>query len=193
MRINPIELKGVWDEGYALDYHTVKSIPIGEDPFGHMQFDTTYTSIGEVLNKFKYKNQYDYVDTIVDVVDAFLKDHPQMRTVQTILPAPPSNKSRVYQPAFEIGELLARRLQVYYSNDVLEKITESEYKNLPASEKQSMHGMIKKRKRANRSIDVLLIDDIYQSGSTLRQCTEVLREDPNINIIYVLTITKTRK
>ncbi len=193
MMINPIELKGVWDEGYAMDYHTVKSVPIGENPFGYMQYNTTYTAIGEVLKKFKYKNQYDCVNQIVNEIDAFLDDHPQMKEVQSILPVPPSNKNRLYQPAFEIAELLASRLHVFYSDEVLEKKTDSEYKNLPVSEKISEHGMIVQKMKATRKINVLLIDDIYQSGSTLRQCAEVLRKDPNIEKIYVLTVTKTRR
>lgn len=30
----PIKLNGIWNEGYALDYHTISSEYLGEDPFG---------------------------------------------------------------------------------------------------------------------------------------------------------------
>ena len=193
IRINPIELEGAWNKGFALDYHTIKSVPLGEDPFGHMQYDTTYTPMGELLKQFKYKNQYENVIEIVDTVVAFLGEHPEMMNVQSVLPVPPSNRMRAYQPTFELAELLAKRLGAFYSADVLEKRTESEYKNLSAAEKLSEHGMIVQNLKADRKIDILLIDDIYQTGSTLRQCTEVLRGDPNIDKIYVLTITNTRK
>ena len=36
VEIHPIPLYGVWDIGYALDVHTIKSIPIGEDAYGHL-------------------------------------------------------------------------------------------------------------------------------------------------------------
>jgi len=193
IKINPIELDGLWNRGFALDYHTIKSIPIGEDPFGHMQYETSYTPIGKVLKEFKYKNQYDNVYLIVDAVVAFLDNHPEMRNVQSVLPVPPSNKARTYQPTFEIAELLAQRLGVFCSDKVLEKKTESEYKNLSLPEKMSEHGVIVQKKKAQRKINILLIDDIYQTGSTMRQCAEVLGEDPNIDKVFVITITKTKK
>lgn len=36
--INPIKLNGIWDEGYALNYHTISSVPIGADSYGHMRY-----------------------------------------------------------------------------------------------------------------------------------------------------------
>ena len=37
-----------------------------------------------------------------------------------------------------------------------------------------------------------IIDDLYGTGCTLNQCTDVLRKDSNIKKIYVLAITKTK-
>jgi len=193
IEINPIELRGKWDKGYALDHHSIKSIPIGEDPFGHMQFNTTYTPIGELLYKFKYKNQYDCLHEIANAVVAFLQSNKDIADFQTILPVPPSKKNRAYQPAFEIAEEASKKLGVFYSDHVLEKVKDVEYKNLQPSEKKSMQGMIRQIVPAKYKINVLLIDDIYDTGSTLRQCTETLRQDPNIDKIYVLTVTKKRK
>lgn len=52
VEIHPIPLYGVWDIGYALDVHTIKSIPIGEDAYGHLHFDNTRSEIGELLYQF---------------------------------------------------------------------------------------------------------------------------------------------
>ena len=53
----PIELKGIWDEGYALSLHSLSSIPIYDDFGDIIDFITTRTHLGEMLYRFKYKIQ----------------------------------------------------------------------------------------------------------------------------------------
>jgi competence protein ComFC len=52
----PRQLFGKWKAGYALDVHTLSSVPIGSDEFGHMQFETTRSEIGELLYRLKYRS-----------------------------------------------------------------------------------------------------------------------------------------
>jgi hypothetical protein len=47
--INPIPITGPWDEGFALDSHTVSSRYLGDDAYGNPQFDTIRSPIGELL------------------------------------------------------------------------------------------------------------------------------------------------
>jgi hypothetical protein len=51
VKIKLIPVKGSWQIGCALDYHTVKSFFLGHDPYGFPVFDTTYTEIGNLLNR----------------------------------------------------------------------------------------------------------------------------------------------
>ena len=39
---------------------------------------------------------------------------------------------------------------------------------------------------------VLLVDDLYRSGSTLKEITRVLYEQGKVSNVYVVTLTKTR-
>lgn len=190
--IHPSELIGEWDSGYALDTHVIKSTLLGEDAYGHKQYDNTRSQIGELLYQFKYKNRYENLELIVDTIIKFLDLHPEMKAVDTILPVPPT-KDRLYQPTFEIAEAVAEKLDIYYCNDVLENISNVESKGLPADEKLKLGKTIIKRKHAKRKHSTLLIDDLYETGNTLTQCVRTLREDPLIDRIYVLTVTKTRK
>ena len=50
---NPIVVTGLWDEGFVVDKYTESSTFIGEDAFGHPQFNTTYTHIGKLLHAMK--------------------------------------------------------------------------------------------------------------------------------------------
>ena len=62
MTINPIRIKGNWDEGYVLDRHIIKSSIIGIDGFGNSIYDTQRTELGELIYQIKYKKKYDKIE-----------------------------------------------------------------------------------------------------------------------------------
>lgn len=135
VEIHPISLPGIWDIGYALDVHTIKSVPIGEDAYGHVHFDSTRSEIGELLYQFKYNGKYENLNPIVGAIVGFLNDTPQIYSVETVLPVPPT-KSRTYQPTREIACALAKRIDAYYCEDVLENTATGEMKHLTWEEKK---------------------------------------------------------
>jgi competence protein ComFC len=47
--IQPRQIMGKWRQGFALDIHTVSSVPIGYNEFGHMQFDTKRSELSPNL------------------------------------------------------------------------------------------------------------------------------------------------
>lgn len=49
LEINPKEIKGSWDVGYVLDVHTISSTMIGYNEFGHPEFDTQRSPLGELV------------------------------------------------------------------------------------------------------------------------------------------------
>lgn len=191
VEIHPILLNGNWDIGYALDQHVITSIPLGEDAFGHQRFKTTRSEIGELLYRYKYDHQRECLDEIVSTLISFLQDHPEISNFKSIIPAPPT-MLRDYQPTFKIGEALGEKLGVYCCTDVLEKESSVASKELPSDEKYKLKGSIVKKKMAQYKHNILLIDDLFQSGETIRQCVEALREDHNVDKIFVITITKTK-
>ena len=191
VEVHPILLNGNWDIGYALDQHVIRSVHIADDPFGNPVFDTTYSEIGELLTKFKYKGRYDNLTEIVSTIEVFLRSHPEMMDFETIIPVPPT-KFRPYQPTWEICEALAKDLNRFFITDVLVKESGVESKGLSLEEKRQLSGTIRQQHRAKRKHSVLLIDDLYKTGATLSECVSVLRRDPQIDKIYVLTVTKTK-
>lgn len=56
MRVNLRQIDGNWEQGYALDKHTLSSTPAGHNDFGHMQFDTKRPAAGEALFQLKYRH-----------------------------------------------------------------------------------------------------------------------------------------
>lgn len=190
-RISPIKLQGIWDEGYALDKHIVSSTPIGEDNYGRMRYDTIRTPLGELIYQYKYRKK-DCLEQIMELVEPFIKRWLSFKGIETVLPVPPTNVDRDFQPVFEIAKRVAKILNTYYYEDVLTKETKKQSKDLCTREKGKIEKGILQVKRAKIKQNVLLIDDLFQSGATLTGCVKELRKDKKINLIYVLTMTKTK-
>lgn len=108
VRINPKKIPGKWREGYALDYHTLRSDFIGHDEYGHPRFDTERSEMGELLYRLKYRSNKAALDPIVDVVSDFIISWEL--SLNLILPTPPSRSRRPYQPVLEIAKELSLRL-----------------------------------------------------------------------------------
>ena len=64
--INPSRIYGIWDEGIVLDNHMQKSIFIGYDENGKEKFENTRTEIGELIYRYKYKNDKKALFLIID-------------------------------------------------------------------------------------------------------------------------------
>jgi competence protein ComFC len=86
--IHPKEIKGSWDDGYALDLHTISSTMIGYNEYGHPEFDTVRFDLGELVYRLKYKADKSVISSIVEVTADFINTwniHPDV-----VVPAPSS-------------------------------------------------------------------------------------------------------
>ena len=195
MVINPKKLYGNWKEGYALDIHTIRSIYIGEDCFGCPQFDTTYSEIGNYLKNIKYRGEYQLVPIIVDVAKEFIVNNWKIfNDIDLILAVPPSKKREI-QPLFLIVEQLGEALKKTYCLDYFEKLDDFEIKNLSFDKKVKINSsdILKRNRTLMTEANILLVDDLYDSGTTLNLVCGELQKEEKVKDIYVLTITKTRK
>jgi predicted amidophosphoribosyltransferase len=192
MGINPIKLIGNWDEGYALDRHTISSTLVGHDVYGNPQFDTRRSELGELIYQLKNRNKYDNLPLIMELVTPFLSEWQAIKGIRSVIPVPPSTPYRPYQPAFEIAREVAAALGTHYFDNVLEKTTTTKAKDLDGEQKQQIEGSILQAVFAKDKHSMLLVDDLFDSGATLTECVNVLRRDKNIDKIYVLTMTKTK-
>jgi len=179
-----------WVEGYVLDYHTVSSMPTG-DPY--YRFDTKRTELGELLFRLKYRGGGSTVlDDIVDTIQQFVTEWKP--AIDCVIPAPAS-LSRTTQPAVEIARQLAVRLGLPVCEDAVAKVkTTPQMKNIDDwSERQRMLAeAIQPGPGDVRGKAILLIDDLIESGSTLRRTAEVLLRNGGAQSIYALVLTRTK-
>lgn len=194
--IKPIELKGNWAKGYALDIHTISSEYLGDDDYGHPHFDTKRSELGELVIQLKYRDDKSVIGDIVNTASAFLKDKWRIvAELDYIIPVPPSNLNRTFQPVIEIVDKLSDALNIPICVDTLAKVKKTpELKEIVEYTKRGeiLEGAFSIQNDCLKGKNILLFDDLYRSGATLRVITEILYNKGKVNNVYVLTLTKTR-
>ena len=119
LRIDPKEIIGPWKQGYSLDRHTELSTMIGYNEFGHPEFDTLRSPLGELVYKLKYKQDKTVLEPIAETVAEFVREWGIQPEV--VIPMPPS-KQHAEQPLFMIVEALGRILSVLVRVDAVSKV-----------------------------------------------------------------------
>ncbi|WGZ92555.1 MAG: ComF family protein [Candidatus Thiothrix putei] len=187
-----IELKGNWKRGFAYDVHTLDSVYMGVDEHGHDSWQTTRSEMGELLYRLKYQGDASVVGQIVDI----LGKYKGLETMDAIIPVPSTNKQRKIQPVLVIAQALAKRINVPVLDNALQKQTGGqELKNV--DDPQERQALLKTSLTLNPNANlagknILLLDDLYRSGSTLTVATDILYQQANVKNVFVLVMTKTR-
>jgi len=187
-----IKIDGNWKAGYAIDLHTISSVYLGDNFDGQPQFDNERSEMGELINRLKYHSDETVIPKIIEIINKNLKN---ITAVDFIIPVPPSNLKRAFQPVYKIVEELSKSSTVPLIKDALFKTNVEELKSItnPAQREALLRNSLKLNPNIdieNRSI--LLVDDVYRSGATVRAVTDLLYNQAKVKSVYVLTMTKTR-
>lgn len=193
MEVNIKEISGVWTLGYSLDKHTTSSTPIGYNSSGYMQYDTIRPEAGEALFQLKYRSDFSQIPLIAQQMNDSLGK--VFASTNLVIPMPAS-KIRPRQPVTEISKEVARLLGVpCYENLIvktketpaMKDITNREEKVEILMDAFTVYDVLNKG-----LYDVLIIDDLFDTGSSLEAASNVLRGYNKIRNIYVATVTRKR-
>jgi len=195
--ISPQKLNGIWAKGFALNVHTVSSIPLGE---GH--FDNTYSKLGELIHEIKYNEKKNLIPELGKIVSDFIRGRYKEFTnneypypiLNGIICVPPSKNDRPFQPVFEIAKKIYNNIHIPILNN-LKKVKETPtMKRLSKEESENYlkGAFVIKEKEKLSGKNILLFDDLYGTGTTLTEITKTIQNNTNIKNVFVLTITKTR-
>jgi predicted amidophosphoribosyltransferase len=193
LKINPIALRGPWQQGYALDLHTISSTFLGTDSYGHDQFDTKRSEIGELLYRLKYGGDQTTLDPIADTVTEFLRS--RNIGIDALIPVPPSNTARQVQPVAEIARKVCERTGIALCDTGVTKVRKTEeLKDVFDFEKRAtvLANAFAVDRVLTEGKRLLLFDDLYRSGATVTTITNLLTSEGHASAVVLLTLTRTR-
>lgn len=192
VHVKPKALRGEWKQGFALDVHTTGSTFIGHNEYGHPEFDTTRSPLGELLYRLKYKREASAIDEIVNTVAEFIA--ASKIGIDAIVPVPPSNVRSV-QPVLQIVNALGRKLGVPVLNNCVVKTKRTpQLKDVYNYEERTklLEGAFTVNRDQSAGKSLLLFDDLYRSGATMNAVARELAKTGEAKELFVLALTHTR-
>lgn len=184
---NIIKLVNKWDLGYAMAMHSISSELI--DPV-HNIFETKRTPLGQAIFLYKYRQTYYLRDELVNLAEIII----QRKFIEKIdlLTMPPPNTIREWQPVEKIAICVSSSLGIPLYK-IAQKESGKTMKNLEMKDEKQKYLMENLYCDADniKGKNILIIDDIFDTGATLDICTQKLKEQ-GCGKVYVLTFTKTR-
>lgn len=194
MQVQLRRLNGSWALGYALHKHALSSVYVGDDQYGHAQFDTTRSEPGEALFKLKYRNDWGQAPLIAEQIRISLL--PLFPPIGLIVPVPASTQ-RQRQPVEEIATELGKAAKIPVFNNIVVKAAAPEgaaqLKNLNTREEKdaalagrfSIHPAITNEGKWN----ALVLDDLFDTGASMDAVCKILKTYGKIKNVYAAAVT----
>lgn len=176
----PQRLPGPWEAGWTLDLHS-----------RFIQNTWQRSETGRLVYRYKYRGRIDLADKLANRIVVLMEQHPALNAVDGIVPIPPST-ARLYDPLQLLSQTLTRRLGIPSYSGLL-------VKTRPTDRQKDMRTSVQKRVNVAsafavrgdvRGKSLLVLDDLYDSGETLKEVTRVLKR-AGARSIKVLTLTRT--
>lgn len=192
VEINPTRITGRWSNGFTLDVHTASSQLVGYDEYGHPQFASKRSELGELLYRLKFRLDKTAIAEIAEVVATFAESYlPKM---DLIVPVPPSTP-RKEQPVILLARAIGERIGITVFEDCVWKIrATSQLKNVFDFDERSrlLDGAFEIDSSVTTGKTVLLFDDLYRSGATLNAVNTLLYDRGGAKDVLALALTRTR-
>lgn len=190
-KINPQKIYGNFVSGWALDVHTLSSTYLGVNDNGHEVYDTTRSEVGDLLYRLKYRFDRDAGNEIARVAAAYIARTKTKFDV--LVPVPPSG-ARALQPVIFLANAIGAAVPLMVADCVTTIRATEPLKGVTdkARRKELLAGLHAIDANQTEGRHILLLDDLFRSGSTLNAITDVLTGEGKAASVRVLTITKTR-
>lgn len=136
--------------------------------------------IRESIYRFKYSNQRTYAAFYAQAMAYRYGRTLRSWGIEIIIPVPVSKEkkqSRGYNQAALLAKELSERLQIPYGEELVRVKNTIPQKELsPTERKTNLKNAFKMKQNIVKYKKVLLVDDIYTTGSTMDACATVLKQ-----------------
>jgi len=193
MKINAHPISGNWTHGWALDQHAVSSSSGDPDGFALPALGREGAWIGEALFRLKFHDDLTQVEPIARTAAAFIRSRPELSDIAAILAVPPSEWRRSYQPVELVATRIGELLNLPAPGEYLQKTKPTQPLKGVAdrrSRPQELNDAFSLPDRRFANEHVLLFDDIYRFGQTLKAVTVSLLFQGNVAMVSVVTATR---
>lgn len=190
--ISPKKIDGLWDEGFALDYHTSGCDFVGFDENNQESFASTRTAMGELYYRLRSKNDLTVIDEIAKTAAEFVRS--KNWSIDMVIPVPPSSP-RIMQPVVVLAERLAKELKIVCCKECAVRVKNAPQPNNgvgPGGSGNILSGAFQVDRAKIRGRRILLFDDLYRSGATLNGLYSTIQKSGLTSGIYALALTMTR-
>lgn len=188
--IKPIQ--GLFTLGYTLDKHTISSTLVGQSQSGRNLYDTVRTEVGEAVFQLKYRQNANQAVPLATAIHQGLM--PLFSDVHVIIPMAAST-ARITQPMHLVAGQLARLTGLPWHDKWLVKAPGgTSLKDLQGRDArdEALQGTLSLAYDlpGTGPVNVLVIDDLYQTGASIDAACAVLGSYPRIGNIYVAALTR---
>ncbi|MBN1316355.1 MAG: ComF family protein [Anaerolineales bacterium] len=149
--------------------------------------------IRKAIHALKYHGRRDLAYPLAELMADAWSENPF--PVDLIIPVPlhpRRQRERGYNQSVLLAELFARHTGISFLSDGLIRwrMTESQTLLSSSDRRTNVAGAFKTNESANfQGLNVLLVDDVSTTGSTLQACAAALREK-SIERVYALTVAR---
>jgi len=191
MKVSLREIHGPWDAGWVLDKHMLKSTYLGDDAYGHAQFDNERTDVGEATYQLKYKSDWSQAERLAKALANHV--YPKFKNVGLIVPMP-ATKTRRRQPVTEVAEELGKLVGAPVFAELLLKAPNGKSLKDLSTKQEKIEAIggslsVKDCIEGDDRYNLLLVDDLFDTGASMQAACKVLSAYPKVRKIYVAALT----
>lgn len=145
------------------------------------------------MSGFKFQNRREFADFYVQEAVQKYGDVLRSLNLDGIIPVPvhwKKRRQRGYNQAEILAVKLSRKLEIPCYPNYLKRVTNTlPQKDLNDKERvKNLENAFELGKRNQDLLRILLVDDIYTTGTTMEICTKVLMKNAGAQFVYGLSI-----